>query len=77
MGASPHIDDDRDERGAAAVVNTAATDALYGAVLAALLAEASRRPGVLEHSCSLVRRLHARRRSDGEALPPEYWFWAT
>jgi hypothetical protein len=77
MGASPHIDDDRGERGAAAVVNSAVTDALYGAALAALLDEASRRPGVLERLCSLVRRLHARRRSDGRPLPPEYWFGST
>ena len=77
MGASPHIDDDRDERSATAAVDTVAADALYAAALADLLAEAGRRPGVLDRLCSLVRRLHARRRSDGEQLPPEYWFWGT
>jgi len=75
MGASPHIDDQEDERSATAIVNTVADDALYAAALIDLLAEAGRRPGVLERLCSLVRRLHARRRRDGEPLPPEYWFW--
>ena len=74
MGASPHFDDHRDERSAAAL-NAVADDALYDAALAELLAHAGRRPGMLDRLCSLVRRLHARRRSDGEPLPPEYWFW--
>jgi len=75
MGASPHFDDHRDERSAAAALNAVADDALYDAALAELLAHAGRRPGMLDRLCSLVRRLHARRRSDGEPLPPEYWFW--
>ena len=75
MGASPHFDDRRDERSAAAALNAIADDALYDAALAELLAHAGRRPGMLDRLCSLVRRLHARRRSDGEPLPPEYWFW--
>ena len=77
MGASPHIDDDQDERSATVEVSIVAADAFYDAALADLLAEAGRRPGVLDRLCSLVRTLHARRRSDGERLPPEYWFWGS
>ena len=75
MGMTPHIDDDRDEHSATVGTEAVAADALYNAALADLLARAGRRPGVLDRLCSLVRKLHARRRSDGEPLPLEYWFW--
>ena len=51
-------------------------DALYDGALTALLAQAVRRPGVLEQLrktvWSSLQALHARRRDDGESLPPEY-----
>jgi hypothetical protein len=52
-------------------------DALYADALAALLAQAARRPGLLARLrmtiWSALKALHARRRDDGDQLPPEYW----
>lgn len=56
-----------------------AKDDQCDAALAALLTDAVRAPGMLERLWrgiwSALMRLHARRRSDGGRLPPEYWFW--
>jgi hypothetical protein len=68
MGASPHIGDDRLER-------SASIDDWYDAVLAALLAEAVRPPGVLNRLRSTLMRLHHLRQTELEGLPLEYWYW--
>jgi hypothetical protein len=53
-------------------------EALYQAAQEILLAAAVRPPGPL---CRLrrtiwtaLRALHAQRRTDGDSLPPEYWY---
>ena len=52
-------------------------DALYEAALAALLDQAVHPPGLLDRLrrtiWSALKGVHARRRDDGEPLPPEYW----
>ena len=54
-----------------------ADEALYQAALADLLAQAVQPPGVLcrlrRTIWSALKALHARRRSDGDSLPPEFW----
>ena len=64
-------------RHATLTVGLDAEDALYEAARITLLAQAARRPGVLEQLrktvWSSLKALHARRRDDGERLPPEYW----
>ena len=70
VDALPHINDDRYEGAAPAA------DELYDGALAALLAGAVRRPGVVDRLRSALRKLHARRRADGDPLPPEHWFWS-
>jgi hypothetical protein len=58
-----------------------ADDDLYAAALTSLLAQAVRPPGTLDRLkrtiWSALKALHARRRADGDRLPPEYWhmFW--
>ena len=63
---------------AALAAGPGAEDAHYEAALNALLAQAVRPPGTLERLrktvWSSLKALHARRRDDGESLPPEYWF---
>jgi hypothetical protein len=68
MAASPCIGDDRLEPMASG------DDELYGGALAALLTQAVQRPSVLGRLQSALRKLHSRRRDDGEPLPPEHWF---
>lgn len=55
-----------------------ADEALYEAALAALLAQPVQPPGVLGRLrgtvWSALKGLHARRRQDGDRLPPEHWF---
>ena len=52
-------------------------DALYEAALSSLLAQAVRPRGTLDRLkrsiWSALVKLHARRRPDGDRLPPEYW----
>jgi hypothetical protein len=75
MGASPHIDDDRQARSASLVIAHAADDAAYEAALAALLDQVAHRPGLLDRIWLALKRFHARRRAEAERLPVEYWFW--
>jgi hypothetical protein len=54
-----------------------ADDALYEAALSSLLAQAVQPPDVLDRLkrtiWSAQRELHARRRADGDRLPPADW----
>ena len=65
------------QRRASSAAGPDADDALYEAALAALLAQAVRPPGALHRLrrtiWSALKGLHARRRDDGDELPPEYW----
>ena len=54
-----------------------ADDALYQAALEILLAAAVRPPGMLDRLgrriWTALQAFHARRWTDGDSLPPEYW----
>jgi hypothetical protein len=77
MGASPHSADDQHERSASVVLRHAGDDELYAAALAALLDQVAHPPSLLDRIWRTLRTFHARRRDDGEPLPPEHWFWMT
>jgi hypothetical protein len=68
MAASPRIGDDRP------APTASADDELYAVALAVLLTQAVQRPSLLDRLRSALRKLHSRRRDDGEPLPPEDWF---
>jgi hypothetical protein len=79
MGAPPHIDEARHQRGAPAGCRAGVADDMYDAALANLLAHASPSCGVLGRLWRTIRsslmRLHRRRRGDATGQPPEFWFW--
>jgi hypothetical protein len=64
-------------RSGSTIAGSDADDALYEAALASLLAQVARPPGLLDRLWrtiwSWLTQLHARRRADGEQLPPECW----
>jgi hypothetical protein len=80
MGATSDIDADRHRPGSPVGSWAGAADELYAAALTSLLTHAIQRPGRLVRLrtaiWSSLKALHARRRHDGDKLPPEYWFWS-
>jgi hypothetical protein len=76
MAVSLYTGDDRYERGASVEVKLDADDAWYDATLAGVPDQQAARPGLLDQVWMALTRFHARRRPDGESLPPEYWFWS-
>lgn len=66
--------------GPTATALSVSVDDEYDAALARLLAEAVRRPNMLERIArrllAALKVLHARKREEAEHLEPSYWFLA-
>jgi hypothetical protein len=76
MAVSLQAGDDRYERGASFELRLDGGDAWYDAALAAGPDQVRQAPGLLDRVWTTLAKFHARRRTDGESLPPEHWFWS-
>jgi len=75
MSASPSTDD-RHGHGSSVVLKPDVEGALHDAALVVLLDHVAQPLNLLGRIRVELARLHARHRTDGESLPPEYWFWS-